>query len=197
MAKITEFAAIVGDKPNPLRLAQRRSSSWSILLAIFTSRSMPSQMRGGNGVPVLFLGSTRCGPFARELHGVWDTDLIKHTGIREHRYAAALETMIAEEHLEAGADTREQWADESLSLAKQAWVRPDTVIDETYCDREQPVVDRQLALAGLRLARMLNMELRPGVQPASQNLLLDPRPSSISTTEAQFPVCPSFRSDAC
>ncbi len=30
-----------------------------------------------NGVPVEFFGSTQCGYYACELHGVWDTDLIK------------------------------------------------------------------------------------------------------------------------
>ncbi len=70
--------------------------------------------------------------------------------------------MIAEQHLPADADTPEQWVQESLSLAKQAWVQPDAAIDQAYCDREQPVIDRQLALAGLRLARMLNAELGNG-----------------------------------
>jgi S1/P1 Nuclease len=51
------------------------------------------------------------------------------------------------------------WANESLQLAKQAWVQPQADIDEAYYLRERPVVDRQLALAGLRLAKLLNVEL--------------------------------------
>jgi hypothetical protein len=50
-------------------------------------------------------------------------------------------------------------------LAKQAWVKPDTNIDEAYYQRERPVVDRQLALAGLRLARLLNEELSGTEKP--------------------------------
>ena len=38
-------------------------------------------------------------------------------------------------------------------------MQPQTNIDEAYYLRERPVVDRQLALAGLRLARLLNEEL--------------------------------------
>jgi hypothetical protein len=38
-------------------------------------------------------------------------------------------------------------------------VQPQTNIDKAYYQRERPVVDRQLALAGLRLAQMLNQEL--------------------------------------
>ncbi len=70
--------------------------------------------------------------------------------------------MIAEQHLQAGADAPEQWANESLRLAKAAWVEPGAVIDEAYCSREQPIVDRRLALAGLRLAQMLNAEMGTG-----------------------------------
>ena len=85
--------------------------------------------------------------------------MIQHTGVREHRYARELEEMIAADHLQAGSADPVAWANESLQLAKQAWVQPQTKIDEAYYLRERPVVDRQLALAGLRLARLLNEEL--------------------------------------
>ncbi len=67
--------------------------------------------------------------------------------------------MIAADHLQAGPADPVAWANESLQLAKQAWVQPQAEIDEAYYQRERPVVDRQLALAGLRLAQMLNEEL--------------------------------------
>jgi len=51
-----------------------------------------------------------------------------------------------------------------LQLAKQALVQPQAEIDEAYYLRERPVVDRQLALAGLRLARLLNEELGGSAQ---------------------------------
>jgi hypothetical protein len=76
-----------------------------------------------------------------------------------------LEIMIASEHLEPGADTPEQWANESFELAKGAWVKPGADLDQAYYDRERPVMDWQLALAGLRLARMLNGTLSAGENP--------------------------------
>jgi hypothetical protein len=85
--------------------------------------------------------------------------LIKHTGLREHRYARDLEQMIAADHLQPGSTDPVAWANDSLQLAKRAWVQPETQIDEAYYLRERPVVDRQLALAGLRLAQILNEEL--------------------------------------
>ena len=63
------------------------------------------------------------------------------------------------DHLQAGSADPIVWANESLQLAKQAEVAPHTNIDQDYYLRERPVVDRQLALAGLRLARLLNEEL--------------------------------------
>ena len=85
--------------------------------------------------------------------------MIQHTGLKDHRYAHQLEEMIATEHLQPGSGDPAVWATESFQLAKKAIVPPHTNIDESYYLRERPVVDRQLALAGLRLARVLNEEL--------------------------------------
>ena len=63
------------------------------------------------------------------------------------------------DHLQAGSADPVAWANDSLQLARQAWVQPQTNIDQAYYQRERPVVDRQLALAGLRLAQILNEEL--------------------------------------
>ena len=41
-------------------------------------------------------------------------------------------------------------------LAKAAWVQDGANLDEGYYQREIKVVDRQMALAGLRLATLLN-----------------------------------------
>jgi len=43
-----------------------------------------------------------------------------------------------------------------LRLAQAAWVRNGTNLDEQYYREQINVVDRQMALAGLRLARLLN-----------------------------------------
>jgi hypothetical protein len=56
----------------------------------------------------------------------------------------------------AFSGTPEQWANESNRLAKAAWVRDGTDLDQWYYQREIKVADRQMALAGLRLAKLLN-----------------------------------------
>jgi S1/P1 Nuclease len=56
-----------------------------------------------------------------------------------------------------------QWANESHTLAQTAYLLPRDPQhqgwDETYQDKEWPVVETQLLRAGLRLAELLNEEL--------------------------------------
>ena len=112
---------------------------------------------GGNGIHVSFLSNSRCGPYECNLHAIWDTSMIQHTGRSQQDYVAHLEQLITSENLngEAGG-TPEQWANESLRLAQAAWVQDGTNLDEQYYRQEINVVDRQMALAGLRLAKLLN-----------------------------------------
>jgi S1/P1 Nuclease len=160
VARINTFAHILGDPRQPFAA---RSEALKFLVHFVGDLSQPmhaiADARGGNDIPVTFFGSAKCGDRPCNLHGVWDADLISHSGVREHRYARRLEELIAADHLQAGPADPVTWANDSLQLAKQAWVQPGTDIDEAYYLRERPVADRQLALAGLRLARLLNEEL--------------------------------------
>lgn len=160
VAQISRFARILGD---PLQPFPARSEGLKFLVHFVGDLSQPmhamADARGGNDIPVSAFGSAQCGEYPCNLHSVWDSALIEHTGLREHRYAGELETMITAGHLEAGPVDPIAWANQSLQLAKQAWVQPQAEIDEAYYLRERPVVDRQLALAGLRLAELLNEEL--------------------------------------
>jgi hypothetical protein len=160
VAQINQFARILGDRAQPFAA---RSEALKYLVHFVGDLSQPlhtmADARGANDIPVTVFGSAQCGDYPCNLHGVWDSELIRHTGIREHRYARQLEEMIAADHLQAGPVDPGAWANQSLQLGKQAWVQPQADIDEAYYQRERPVVDRQLALAGLRLAELLNEEL--------------------------------------
>ena len=50
-------------------------------------------------------------------------------------------------------------ANESFRVAKPVWVKVGGSVEETYYRRNIEIVDERLALAGLRLARMLNQTL--------------------------------------
>ncbi len=165
VAQIHKFAHILGDPAQP---PEKREEALKFVVHFVGDLSQPmhamADARGGNDLALTFFGSADCGPRPCNLHSVWDDELIQHSGAREHRYARQLEQMIAAEHWKPGSEDPESWANDSLELAKQAWVKPETNIDEAYYERERPVVNRQLALAGLRLARLLNEELSGGTQ---------------------------------
>lgn len=160
VAQINKSAKILGDPAQPFA---ERSEALKFLVHFVADATMPfhsyGDARGGNDIPVSVFGSAQCGNRDCNLHGVWDSQLIDHTGLKDHRYAHQLEDMIAADHLEPGSTDPAVWANESFQLAKKAIVAPHTNIDENYYLHERPVVDRQLALAGLRLARLLNEEL--------------------------------------
>ena len=160
VAQINKFTKILGDPSQPFAA---RGEALKFLVHFVGDVSQPfhtnGDARGGNDIPVSVFGSAQCGDRNCNLHSVWDSQLIEHTGLAEHHYTHQLEDLIAADHLQPGPADPVSWANESLQLAKQAEVPPHTNIDQAYYQRERPVVDRQLALAGLRLARILNEAL--------------------------------------
>jgi hypothetical protein len=83
--------------------------------------------------------------------------MIMHAGLERAEYAGHLETLIKEDNLVALAGgTPEGWANESLGMARRIWVQDDANLDDSYYDENIERLDRQLALAGLRLAKLLN-----------------------------------------
>jgi nuclease S1 len=158
VAKIDDFVKVLTNKKAP---REERAEALKFLVHFVGDIHQPmhaaKEAAGGNGIHVSFLSNNRCGPYECNLHAVWDTSMILHTGLAPQDYVAHLEQLITSENLngEAGG-TPEQWANESLRLAQAAWVQDGTNLDEQYYQREINVVDRQMALAGLRLAKLLN-----------------------------------------
>jgi hypothetical protein len=156
--RIAYFEQRLGDK----RLShEERCEALKYLIHLVADIQQPfhnvGDARGGNDIAVSFLGSTQCGKYDCELHAVWDSTLIDNAHLSETAYTHLLLTMIREDHLEEGAaGTPEAWSTEAHRLARPAWKRNHAAISEDYVEKETPVVDQQLALGGLRLARVLN-----------------------------------------
>ena len=113
--------------------------------------------RGGNDVHVVQFGRTECGSRPCDLHGDWDIGLIEHAHTSEREYARQLEELISREKLDREPEgTPEQWANESFQIAHNVWLQDGAAVDENYYRRNIPVVDEQLARAGIRLADLLN-----------------------------------------
>jgi nuclease S1 len=122
---------------------------------------------GGNSIKVTFMDQ-KDNPHDSNLHQVWDSDLILRKVYDWGEYVRLLETLwlpgkdIAA--LQAGDPA--DWANDAHRAAQDVVYnfRPDHVIDQEYYNDAIPIVDRQLALAGLRLARVLNEALQPTAQ---------------------------------
>lgn len=131
---------------------------------------------GGNQVKVdVFMrGLTctgKCEPehIASNFHKAWDEDLIRKVVWNFGAYAERLESgwltsaEARQESPDGGQPALEHativgWAEETHRAAGPVWTRrpADNTLDDRYLRDVLPVLDRQLGVAGLRLARFLN-----------------------------------------
>jgi len=159
--RITMFKRELADRNAP---RQDRIEALKFLVHFVGDVHQPmhaiGEARGGNDIHVSEFGSTQCGKYPCSLHFEWDTGLIEHAEISEKRYVARLNELIASRKLSVQAGgTSAQWANESFLLAKKVWLNDGSAVDETYYENDIGTVNRRLALAGIRLARMINRVL--------------------------------------
>jgi S1/P1 Nuclease len=124
--------------------------------------------RGGNGISVTFLGSSICGTFKCNLHAVWDDQIIEDQNLSEKKYTERLLQEIKDnnwERLSGGEPTT--WANASHHYAEEAVAPNGALITHVYVAEESKIVDAELALGGLRLARVLNRILGAPETPAA------------------------------
>jgi hypothetical protein len=122
---------------------------------------------GGNDIPVVAFGASTCGNKPCELHGVWDGGLMAHRNLDDAGYLAVLRNLIARNGWEKQPPgTPIDWAMQSRDLARIALLPEHGTVDEAYYHAHIDVVDRRLALAGVRLAAAINEVLT--VHPPEQ-----------------------------
>ena len=125
------------------------------------------EARGGNDIKLAVFGSPKCGDYDCNLHWAWDTLLLEHAGYSEEEYVGQLNTLISQKHLENQAGgTAADWANESHVQARHIMEAKPAAIDDAYYQANIELVDQKLALAGLRLATLLNNTL--GKAPAAK-----------------------------
>ena len=120
------------------------------------------QDRGGNDKQVMFNG------FQSNLHRVWDTDMINAAAIADHLtqdgYTKRLLKGLPSDVSSLQSGTVEDWALESHKLAdSNAYDIPPATgnpklhrLKTAYFKANRPIVEDQLAKAGVRLAKVLN-----------------------------------------
>jgi hypothetical protein len=121
--------------------------------------------RGGNGIQVIAFGSADCSsdgmtPRPCNLHGIWDSTLIARRKLGDLQYLTSLQQLIRTQRLDKEPiDSPAVWTMESHALAKAALVPLYGKLDDAYYEEHSRVVDKRLALGGLRLAALLNRSL--------------------------------------
>jgi hypothetical protein len=125
--------------------------------------------KGGNGisVEVKMRGALTCreGPCPitsahTNFHAAWDTNLITKTTWDWGAYVDRLEDgwLKTSEAQDDADDSLIDWATQTHAAAQIVWKQlpDDHVLDDNYYKSIRPILDKQLGLAGIRLARFLN-----------------------------------------
>jgi hypothetical protein len=159
--RITMFKEVLFDRSAP---RQDRIEALKFVVHFVGDVHQPmhaiGEARGGNDIRVIEFGSPQCGKYPCNLHFAWDMGLIEHTGLSEWQYVSKLNQLITSRRLTSQAEgTPANWANESFQLAKKVWVNDGAAVDEAYYEHDIGIVDQRLALAGIRLAWLLNQAL--------------------------------------
>jgi hypothetical protein len=117
--------------------------------------------RGGYNVSVAFLGNKvfKVQDWERpyNLHLVWDDALVNHRGLTVDEYVKRLDLWLKKQSVKKlTKGTVIDWVLTAHEIAIQQYVNQGANLDESYVDQASAIADRQLALAGVRLAYMLN-----------------------------------------
>jgi hypothetical protein len=110
-----------------------------------------------------------------KFHELWDSTLITETF---YDWGAYVERLYAKDGWLNSKEARasdvaggslQDWANATHAEAKVIWtdmLAPNSVVDQGYYDDALPILDRQLGLGGLRLARFLNEAYASNTCPA-------------------------------
>lgn len=169
---ITSFSKILTDKS-----ADKQERKKALMYVIHFVGDMHQPLhcadnfdKGGNDVKVNIFGADE------NLHRTWDGTILNQvirdefptTGTSIKMFASIIEKRYADESTTAVQGTIESWARESHKIAREicyGYRKDDTLtsmvvtLGPDYYVAAKPVIQRQLAIAGYRLAKLLNEAL--------------------------------------
>jgi len=165
VSKIAEFRKILADPTAP---KARRRMALRYVVHLVEDVHQPLHVgdrrdRGGNGLQVQFFRDENS-----NLHRVWDSGLLRE-GFRNERALseALLDVARRPEARDWTKGSAEDWANESLEAARQAYavpgsrnqLQPGARLGREYQEANLPLAVERLAKAGLRLSEVLNHDL--------------------------------------
>jgi hypothetical protein len=130
--------------------------------------------RGGNGIEVTVTmrgntGKKDAPPAKDNLHAVWDATLIQKIVFAWGSLVTRIENGWLTSAEAKGADKSRpaDWAVETHKVAQTVWAMTpaNKTLDDDYFAKTVPIIERQLGVAGLRLARFLNEAYAPNQPP--------------------------------
>ncbi len=166
VARIEHFRKVLADKSRP---KQERQRALLFLVHFVEDVHQPLHVgdnndHGGNDTQVQFFNE------GTNLHRVWDSDLIHKVGGNDRAWVDRIERVITPESVKVWSKgSVDDWADESLQVAKLAYRDPagspgpfasGKVLGESYVRRMEPLLIEQMARASVRLADELNAIFR-------------------------------------
>jgi hypothetical protein len=107
------------------------------------------QDKGGNTIKVKYLGNEV------NLHRVWDSEIIESEKITMADCLAQMQTLSKKEIAAYKKVNVVSWMEEPRSLLDQVYDFKDNNIDQAYINKNKPVVEKQLLIAGIRLSAVL------------------------------------------
>ena len=124
--------------------------------------------RGGNSIAIKWPTKNR----AKNLHWVWDSGLIAIARLSVEDYVAQLDVVSEKQVQQWQQDSFLRWAEESKSLRPQVYEfglktsaanigKKPLAISSDYINRNQPIIEQRLLMAGIRLAGKLNQIFDP------------------------------------
>ena len=159
--KIKEFKKTLNDRAKPI---EERRLALRFLIHLIEDLHMPlhvgdNQDKGGNKTQIRFFEE------GTNMHRLWDSGMILRAGDSEDFWVADLtELDTLEKRQLAMRGTVDDWATESLLLARAAYLVPETgkrlkpgqKFGDAYLNTHLPVVRKRLYQASIRLAVVLN-----------------------------------------
>jgi hypothetical protein len=162
VVQIKHFRKVLADKSKP---KQDRQRALLFLVHFVSDIHQPLHVgdnndRGGNLTQVQFFNE------GTNLHRLWDSDLIHKLGGNDRAWTNRIEKQITPETIkEWSRGTVDDWADESLQIAKLAYRQAPAdkqpfasgvILGEPYLKRAEPLLKEQMARAAVRVANELN-----------------------------------------
>lgn len=116
--------------------------------------------KGGNTIQLNYEGQ------GTNLHSVWDTRLIRHSGMDDEQLAAKYDHPTAAQVRQWQSDPVVEWMWESYEISSKLYAEVDTMksrsIGQAYYDEHWATITQRLEQAGVRLAGLLNVLFKNG-----------------------------------